>query len=195
MLHLATGGGGALSSKLTDAQLPAFLERIPVLELPATFRDAITAARTLPKELAAKYIWIDALCIVQDQMSKANWTIEAPKMGDIYKYSLLTFSAAFGMNSHAGLFHWRNFLSLCPLNVQPAWDANNQMYQCYYSRPEDTMLKESDISTRGWVVQERFFSARILSFTSMQLFWECCKEDWSETIGQDMEGIVKQSYG
>jgi hypothetical protein len=51
---------------------------IPVELLPATFRDAVFTAR----RLGVYSLWIDALCIVQDDQDE--WQNEARKMGDIY---------------------------------------------------------------------------------------------------------------
>jgi hypothetical protein len=52
-------------------------------DLPATIRDACFAAVNLD----IPYIWIDCLCIVQDDA--VEWALEAPKMGSIYDGSLL----------------------------------------------------------------------------------------------------------
>lgn len=89
--------GGSLSFKLTEDRLRHFFNLIPFNQLPRTFQDAIVAARSLPEELNVRYIWIDAICIIQDQLSKEDWETEAPKMADIYKHSSLTFAAHFGV--------------------------------------------------------------------------------------------------
>ncbi|KAH7370060.1 hypothetical protein BKA65DRAFT_386907, partial [Rhexocercosporidium sp. MPI-PUGE-AT-0058] len=47
---------------------------IPSITLPATFRDAVVITRLL----GVKYLWIDSLCIIQDQLS--DWEHESAKM-------------------------------------------------------------------------------------------------------------------
>lgn len=54
--------GGAISPMLTSKTIHAFQDRLPFLELPANFRDAITITR----RLGFRYLWIDSLCIIQD---------------------------------------------------------------------------------------------------------------------------------
>lgn len=48
------------------------------LSLTRIFRDALDVTR----KLGVEYIWIDSLCIVQND--SADWTRECPKMGNIY---------------------------------------------------------------------------------------------------------------
>jgi hypothetical protein len=45
------------------------MEAIPVEALPKTFRDAIEIAR----ELGIEYLWVDALCIVQDNIQDVSY--------------------------------------------------------------------------------------------------------------------------
>jgi hypothetical protein len=50
-------------------------ERIGFEEMPVLFQDAIVITR----RLGYQYLWIDALCIVQD--SHSDWTVESANMG------------------------------------------------------------------------------------------------------------------
>jgi hypothetical protein len=61
---------------------------IPWNLLPKTIRDAIT----LTRRLNVRYLWVDALCIIQD--SSEYWERELGKMAEIYGGSLLTIAAA-----------------------------------------------------------------------------------------------------
>lgn len=54
--------GGEIPERLTKETRPAFLSSIQIANLPANFRDAIHVTR----QLNMQYLWIDALCIVQD---------------------------------------------------------------------------------------------------------------------------------
>lgn len=55
--------------------------------LPQTFRDAIA----MTERLGFQYLWIDALCIIQN--SSADWMAEAACMYDVYFYGTLMLSA------------------------------------------------------------------------------------------------------
>ena len=63
-------------------------------ELPQTLQHAFRLARLL----GIRYLWIDALCIVQDDPEE--WELEAAKMGLIYSNAFLVISAI--VSSHAG---------------------------------------------------------------------------------------------
>ncbi|OCL15003.1 hypothetical protein AOQ84DRAFT_269873, partial [Glonium stellatum] len=60
---------------------------IPFYSLPQTLRDAISFVRGL----GLRYIWIDALCIVQDD--NADWLRECSRMRLIFANSRLTLAA------------------------------------------------------------------------------------------------------
>lgn len=65
------------------------------------FSDAITATRVL----GIRYIWIDALCILQDSIE--DWEIEAPRMGQIYMNAEVVIAATGSDNVTAGIFKTR----------------------------------------------------------------------------------------
>jgi hypothetical protein len=54
------------------------MEGFKLDELPRTFQDAIQVTR----ELGIKYIWIDSLCIIQDD--PVGWEQESKRMHGIY---------------------------------------------------------------------------------------------------------------
>jgi hypothetical protein len=82
----------------TSANLARMKERICWNELPQTIKDAITTTRAL----GIQYLWVDALCIIQD--SQEDWEAESKKMADVYGGAFLTISAALDPDVHHGLF-------------------------------------------------------------------------------------------
>ncbi len=68
-------------------------------ELPATFQQAIDMAHTLD----IQYIWIDTLCIIQDD--PLDWEHEASRMGDVYAHAYLTISALGSADDSSGCFN------------------------------------------------------------------------------------------
>ena len=67
-------------------------------DLPKTYRDAIDVTRSL----GYSYLWIDSLCIVQDDPE--DWKQEAPRMSLIYGNSVCHIMAQDAEDSHGGLF-------------------------------------------------------------------------------------------
>ncbi|EER38572.1 conserved hypothetical protein [Histoplasma capsulatum H143] len=71
---------------------------IPWRSLSKTFRDAISLTRAL----GIKYIWIDSLCIIQDDAR--DWDVESSNMAAIYTNGHLTIAATMSANGAGGLF-------------------------------------------------------------------------------------------
>lgn len=84
--------------KTTKGNYTERLAGIPLEELPKTFRDAVK----ITKHIGVKYLWIDSLCIIQDDIE--DWKQEAAKMGAVYEYARLTIAAADARDSTEGCF-------------------------------------------------------------------------------------------
>lgn len=69
--------------------------------LSKSFQDAITIARCLH----IRYLWIDALCIIQD--SNEDWAIESAKMAQYYKGGSVMISALASPGAGHGILHPR----------------------------------------------------------------------------------------
>jgi len=67
------------------------LLELPLSSMPQTFKDGITATHNL----GIRFLWIDALCIVQPAASgdDSDWHTEGSRMGIIYQNALLNVSA------------------------------------------------------------------------------------------------------
>ncbi|VUC20080.1 unnamed protein product [Clonostachys rosea] len=165
-----------------------FRQGIPLSSLSPTFRDAILLVR----RLGHRYIWIDSLCIIQD--SRADWQKEASAMADIYSHSYCNISAIGASHSPSttGLF---DPPQLSPRLLQPhavsipLKDRNSGMIDGPWLVWNDAIwesdIENSPLSSRGWVVQERFLSPRIIHFTPNQIYWECLE---SIRCSSDPEG-------
>ena len=118
--------GGNLSTKLLSSNEASFRSHVPYHDLPRTFRDAID----LTRRLEARYIWIDALCIIQD--SEEDWAREAARMGDIYSDSYLNICATSSTDGHGGLFHARNPRAIAACRIDARWTAyKTGQFACY----------------------------------------------------------------
>lgn len=87
------------------------MRQIPLEKLPRTIRDAVTVTRSL----GIRYLWVDALCIIQD--SQSDWRAEAPKMMNVYRNAYLTIAATVGDNADSGLAIDRNVLESRPYEL------------------------------------------------------------------------------
>ncbi|KAG4441080.1 hypothetical protein IFR05_003434 [Cadophora sp. M221] len=74
-------------SSTTKQNIQSRFNGIAYSDLCGTFQDAIIVAR----QLRIRYLWIDSLCIIQDD--KDDWRRESAVMGDVYYKSFVTFFA------------------------------------------------------------------------------------------------------
>ncbi|KAI1761020.1 heterokaryon incompatibility protein-domain-containing protein [Hypoxylon sp. FL1150] len=87
-------------------------KKLPLDRLPKTFLDAMEVTRCL----GAEYIWIDSLCIVQDDQS--DWRYEAARMGDVYRYSWCNVAATGFEDSKRGMLVERDSRVVAPLYIR-----------------------------------------------------------------------------
>jgi hypothetical protein len=172
-LSYCWGTSGQLTT--TTHNTAAHRRGIPLDDLPLTQRQAAAATR----KLGMRYLWVDALCIVQDD--KADWGREAPQMGFIYHNAFLTIAAAGSSSSAGGLFHQR---TARPTPVPVPYQSSTGKRTMLIAPLGDGFVQALDQSvwnSRGWVYQERILSRRIVEFSTSQIFFECQRH----SVGED----------
>ena len=140
--------------------------------VPHTVRDAIH----LTEVLGYQYLWVDALCIVQD--NKKDKEDQLNLMDRLYKSAIITLAAAAGDNAWSGLPgalpRSRSSLLLT--------EMVDGITLVTASKDYIGAIESAAWSRRAWVLQERNLSSRLLVFTPRQVFWECRKAVWSEEL-------------
>ncbi|KAH6664623.1 heterokaryon incompatibility protein-domain-containing protein, partial [Halenospora varia] len=169
--------GTGQATKTMTATLEEFKHCIPLLSLPQTLRDAAIVTRSLD----IKYIWIDALCIIQD--SALDWASEAPKMESIYSNATLVIAARDSPASDTGLFFPREPLRVLQIPNPPNGEAPGRVY-VRKARLRDIGFDERFLSMwldalgrRGWAYQEGILASRTVHFTRSELGWSCMSLD------------------
>ncbi|KAK0513326.1 hypothetical protein JMJ35_004312 [Cladonia borealis] len=159
--------GGTLPISLLTANLEISKTDIPFSSLPKTFQDALSVVGWF----GIKYLWIDALCIIQD--SDDDWAHESSRMRDYYKYSFGTVAATGASNSSEGLFFDRNPAFVSPFRAIISPQGKEQTVEVTAGGSCLEVLGNEPLNRRGWFLQERFLSPRVLHFGRMQMSWEC----------------------
>lgn len=178
-------GPKGVAVKLLSSNIERFSRQIPWEIVPLTFREAILAAT----RLGLKYIWIDALCILQD--CKTDWTTEASKMTQVYTNGHINISADASPDGSGGLFRRRDASKmrsfLVPADPQ---DTNSQPYYCHIKN-WDLYVEGAPLKRRSWVTQERFMSPRVVHFSDDQVHWECAELMTSESVAASFNVIPR----
>lgn len=175
--------GGQVPIKLTGDTLVALQSGISLTDLPRTFADAVMITR----RFEIRYLWIDSLCIMQD--NEADWRWESARMNKVYKNSWLNIAATGSPDPNGGCFFSRETAIVEPLSMDVFWRRDNEQkdhkstnYLCMDLDMWTLGINESPLGGRAWVVQERFLSPRQIHFGSQQLFWECRENTACETL-------------
>jgi hypothetical protein len=165
--------GGAVDYILTKENIRERQKGMPLVELPPTFSDAVLVTRSL----GIKYLWIDAICIIQNSLDK-DWPKEASRMGEYYMNSILTISAMNAKNSREGILQKRlprfKPLELFMHSERLPWTGSVVIRE---NHPKTWNFWQkapvSALATRAWTFQETCLPARTLHFTAFGLVWEC----------------------
>ena len=160
-----------------------------------------THAYELSVKLGVKYVWIDSLCIVQDDAE--DWKRESAKMADYYQQAWLTVAATRTRND-GGLFGEFETKDLARVTRLPYRDRNGSQKGYFYlqcpggkaiSRDYKNAVSQSELLRRGWVYQEWLLSRRILAFADYGLFVQCETGYPQSLAGDDVKFIRDDEDG
>ncbi|RSL62869.1 hypothetical protein CEP54_005521 [Fusarium duplospermum] len=208
----------AIATKLKSDNLSQYQKELPVNDMPPTFQDAIEVTR----QLGFRYLWIDSLCIIQDDES--DWSHESRRMGTIFEDAGCTIAAVDSVDDNGidhGLFLPRDTDPLLikltiPYKKVPLSKLSQRVFKTQTSvyvwkmrwlRELPTMktcdkntitirpriisswrrIPRSNWYKRGWVLQERHLSRRLIYYTKNKLSWSCFTESGEEEGGDPKE--------
>lgn len=172
-LSYCWGAPGSMRLTTTMETLHERLYGIPWNYIPRAFLDAFHVAVTLGLE----YVWIDALCIIQDD--ERDWQVEATMMGDIYRGAQITLVAASSASTNEGFIdrvdrHAEIRLSFETRKSQPISGHYSLMWSPQgYEEEFKRDVEHSVWNSRGWCFQERQLSRRVLFFGKRKVYFEC----------------------
>lgn len=155
--------------KTTRENIKHHLASIPWSYLPSTFRDALN----LVSALGLQYIWIDSLCIIQDD--KRDWEHEAVRMSSVYRKAFLVIAAVNSKDSTEGLVGPQLPLPIfrCPITVHNGPDQSIQQANMLPIPGGSNPSVEGPLQERAWAFQEWYLGRRIVFFTSKGVKWKC----------------------
>lgn len=159
-------------SKTTKRNLEDRRSRIDLESLPLTIQDAIRLTRIM----GIQYLWVDALCIIQSEDGKRNledFYFEAPRVGSYYSNAYCLISALAAPDSAQGLFTERDTYQYPLKTCTLGFDEDDK--QCFILKNlvENVRRYQGPAMKRGWCLQERLLSRRIIHWTKDAIFWQC----------------------
>ncbi|KAK2596014.1 hypothetical protein N8I77_013525 [Diaporthe amygdali] len=154
--------------------IQSLMAGIPVDSMSEVHREAINATR----RLGLRYLWIDALCIIQD--SPQDWATESQRMSEYISNAAFVLQAAASPNANARLYQPRpqpllhmevtrgrgDIASVTEPNITTGVDLR---------LPLQTASEALGVRVlkRGWMFQEIILPRRMLIFGADQIYWHC----------------------
>ncbi len=167
-LALSYVWGGVPQLLLTRDNWTVLAERGSLLALASRIPQVIKDAMLLVHRIGERYLWVDSLCIMQDDANVKHDQIAA--MNTIYATAVLTIIMASGEDANYGLPGLRpNTRTL----ISPPSPYQPSTLSTYVSR--------SHYNTRAWTLQERILSQRCLYFTAREVIFQCNTTIFAET--------------
>ncbi|KAJ4108707.1 hypothetical protein NW768_012184 [Fusarium equiseti] len=185
--------------RTTKANVKDHEKAIIFRSLPKNFQDAVTICRGI----GIRYLWIDSLCIIQDD--KSDWETQSAEMATIYNNAYLVLAASQAANATNGFLDRKDE----GFSETPQLDAKKSLKIAKLRNPNGTIshiycrkrnneplhqhrfkVEEAPLNRRGWVLQENTLSRRIVHFTNSEVLWECIeclKCECMEIEDEDLE--------
>ncbi|KAF4446154.1 hypothetical protein F53441_10130 [Fusarium austroafricanum] len=178
-LSYCWGSDATAHVRTTHSTISEHLDSIDVDKLPQTYKDAIKITR----HLGLRYLWIDSLCICQDDPE--DWAREAASMQRVYAGAYVTIAADKAARCTDG-FLTRREREYIPtkLKITPSSDTDSKSLEISaytFNVPADKTFWSSSwlgldgepLTSRAWATQERLLPQRIVHFAADAIFFEC----------------------
>jgi hypothetical protein len=146
--------------KTTSDSISRWMIGIPWIQLPKSIQDAIIVTY----QLGLRFLWVDALCIVQDD--EDDKAIEISAMAQIYGQAEVTIVAACANHVEEGFLDLRvtseSAIFQLPFRCLDGDIGSVELVQA------PRQYEDEPIDTRGWAMQERLLARRVLEFGTRQ---------------------------
>jgi hypothetical protein len=124
------------------------------------------------RELGFRFIWIDALCIIQgrDKASRDDWMRESVRIPQVYGNATLTIVAGSSSDSRRGFLNCTERSNTRYARVKCNLPGGGSE-MCYIALERSQDVGPTD--ARAWCFQESILSRRMLVFGKQQLSFRC----------------------
>lgn len=147
-----------------------------LLDIKLRLHKVITDSMALVRELGETYLWVDALCIVQDDKQLKGDLINS--MDDIYGSSYLTIIAACMEDAEYGL----PGVQSKSRHIRQSMETLDGLRFVTALPDYKTAVGRTRWASRAWTLQEGVLSRRCLIFTGDQLYFRCTVDSRCEDV-------------
>ncbi|KAI9150532.1 Heterokaryon incompatibility protein [Paramyrothecium foliicola] len=144
-------------------------------QLPRTVKDAIA----LCSYLDIRYLWVDSVCIVQDDPELQREQLLA--MAAVYGKAYFTIAAVQPEHAHAGIARVGHADGACSSQDVIRLPSRSMTVAKTPAAFGLSAFAGSKWNTRGWTLQEHVFSKRLLILNTLAT-WSCYGHQWTEDV-------------
>lgn len=144
----------------------------------------------LTQAIDERYLWVDAICIVQDD--EKHCTTQLELMGAIYATAKLTIVASDG-NAMDGISGLKGISP--PRQVDQKFVPVLESERLFFHCPPSFRSGTSEYFDRGWTYQEYHLSQRRLTFAKGQIYWHCTCAEWEEAVIEPKKNVFRSKNG
>lgn len=156
--------------RLTESTLASLSEPQPLSALPLAYRDAFT----IVDRLGLSYLWIDQLCVLQDDQS--DQLLNANETSRIFSRALLGICAADSTDPYSGLFTGRDPDLMMPTILKLPFgglEATSYILETDRELVGADAFHKEPASTNAQIFRQRLLSPRMIHFGQRLVYWEC----------------------
>ncbi|KAK4209938.1 heterokaryon incompatibility protein-domain-containing protein [Rhypophila decipiens] len=146
-------------------------------DLPKNFQDAVTVTRAI----GLRYLWIDALCIIQDDQT--DWEVESGNMASIYQQAYFVIGANVSPNADGGFLDYDQKGPFCEGKAVGMVDEEQAVIYarstgCHNDHgvdmvPGGSLHSRGPLGRRAWTLQESLLASRLVTFEEPEIAWKC----------------------
>lgn len=178
--------------KLQRSNYERLCAGFPIAILPQCFQDAIEVTRFFD----VQYLWIDSLCIFQDEDDLGDWIRESSIMMTVYASSMLNISSLAAKDSSHSFFSRPNPVSAWVPEVDIDLErlgvgSGKKRFAFIDAESWWGNISDASLNQRAWVLQERLLAPRVLHSGRNGLAWECNQLNVSEVFPEGLPSITQ----
>jgi hypothetical protein len=167
---------------------------------PNVLPNIIEDSLLVTKGLGERYLWVDSICIIQDDgQDKARFIA---RMDSIYALATVVIISSTCVNANSPLPGVRpgsrslepEYFQIRDVTLVQSLDPALGVKVDLRTGRAAGYLGETVWDTRAWTLQERFLASRCLMFTAEQVFWECEEAFWCEDSVREIPFIAPDPH-